>query len=197
MRVFVLLAALLLAACAHQPRDLGYLDMPEKYLGYWPPYTKTLAGVGIDIQPGVIIHKSDEDYYSRLNVPPEALHTRYIEHYKVIHLDETHVYLITKKYYTEEWAQQTIDDFDLDPDSDFSEPRYAYVSFIIRNPYPGFTDLRTTHIDECELNEEDWTSPAQAHHKAITENQCPNPQLKLIDKDAFKQFSYTYSRIKY
>ena len=175
MRFFLCFIVIFCSACTSVPGEKP-LEMPEEYLGYWEPYTKTLAGIGIDIRPDAIYHINDPKYYADSN-PGIPGKIRYIEHYKVIHTDETHVYLIKEDRHSTGW--------------------YEYISFSIQpeSPYLSFIKLYVSVTDECNLREADWNLPVEFHRQHILNNTCPDPSITLRE-NSFRDLSYGYVRDK-
>jgi hypothetical protein len=170
------------------------LKMPEQYLGYWQPYTKTAEGAGIDVKPDIIYHQIDYEYWGE--PAPEKPYIRELEKYKVVHIDKSHVYMVTEKRMSKEWAAELYPNAKKHSkkDSYIGKPTYAYVSFSLKPiELPSFLDFEVSVTEECRLNEDDWNLPIAVHRHHILTNTCPNASITL-EKDRFRDFSYLYVR---
>jgi len=170
-RLQLLLLIFTLGACASIQGNAP-LEMPERYLGYWSPVSNTLAGVGIDIQPGVFYEKDDPDYY--VDQGPDELDIRYYTNYKVIHFDDTQVYLITEEHVTKEWVEKSSEiSYEEYVKKGYAEPDYAYIRLFIE-PDDLFPDQHFLDTDGyyCGLTEKDWHLPLHIHRERILTKYC-------------------------
>jgi len=159
--ILTLLGFLMLfsSACADET-DLGYLPMPEKYLGYWGPYSRGTANVGLDVTPEEILWKDDGTDF-----------VKYIHRYKVFHIDDEYAYAIIEEYTTPQWVEQLVEMVpNATKDEWYAGPVYTYERYNIRadRPHP----LLIVKTSYCKLTEEDWNLPASIHWQRVEEEYC-------------------------
>ncbi len=168
--ISILAVVLLCTGCA-APRALDDgLEMPEKYLGYWEPYSRLLLGRGMDITPTTISYKLDPEFFDDLK--SEELITEHIADYKIIHIDDERVYMVlserpTKAYYDRRvsinptaYSREDYENF-----MKLLDTRdYSYASFELIKPHPKrrkeWTNIRL-YDTSLSIKEEEWSLPIE------------------------------------
>ena len=165
--------------------------MPDQFLGYWKPRSKTLAGVGLDIQPGIFYYKDDPEYYKDLD--PDELGIRDYTQYKVLDYDDSRVYLLTKERITKEWAEEMLKiPYEESVKKGYVDPDYAYTILFIRE-HDYSPDYRTLGMDgyRCGLTEKDWNLPLHIHQERLRTKYCetrPDAQYDSIGGSFWGRF---------
>lgn len=162
MRVFVLFIALFLSACAHQPRDLGYLEMPEEYLGYWQYAHGVGVNYGMMFYDNGIIH--GVGHYD--NVLQE------VYHYKIFHIEAPYIYMIARSKYDDNfWHGDKKPEKPWRTHWDYYKIEYIYDDWIDPDDY----DNETLFISEyyCgDLSDQDFNLPASVHWERFQRGHC-------------------------
>ena len=185
MRLSVIfLCAIFLSLLSFECRaEDGYMAMPDRYLGYWEPRGRSLAGHGVDVLPGTIWWQQDPDYYN--DVAPEDLYKTLQQDYKVFYIDDAppdtstsqYVYAVVKDLNI---LEAVLRHFDMAENGTPEEkqarqevlarimaPSYGYIRLDLSRR-PDEEDREYLQIaDFCNLPEEEWSWPAEKHRERI------------------------------
>lgn len=148
---FLISINLFLAAHAYAAE----LAMPKEFLGYWEPYSKSAANVGLDIQPGGIIsHLSNDKKREVLT----------LGQYRVIKVEKGYVFLVIREEDGEYYRK-------ISP-KDNHDPHYHYV--MLRQNWEDIGRFHRLTVEEpgldytdLDITEKEWEKPIQFHFDRI------------------------------
>lgn len=131
------------------------IAMPKEFLGYWEPYSKSTANVGLDIRPDGVINRLSNDKKREILTSGQ---------YRIIKIENGYVFLITREEDGEYFRKAS--------PKDNHDPYYQYIMLhqnweeighfyrlTVAEPGMDYTHL---HITETE-----WNQPIQFHLQRI------------------------------
>lgn len=145
---------LLLASCAQAEAPLA---MPKEFLGYWHPYSRGTAKVGLEIFPDGRMEGRADDKTRKLIESYE---------YKIITIENGKVVMAVKSVYAPDFVKENGE-----KGAWMAIPRYWYYSMSIKRDSDSTIVL--LHIEDHVFNKpkkEDWVKPASWHREWITQH---------------------------